>query len=86
MHVYPNYYKKIFYFFSSLSIRMSKNSIKFDDKKIKKSDFYKNKKIFNINDIDANNTLVSKKEKYGKYNSFQHFIGYNDNNVIKHYI
>ena len=62
---------------------MSGNSIKFNNKKIKKSDFYKNKTIFNINDIDINNKLVSKKEKYGKYNSFQHFIGYNDNNVIK---
>ena len=82
MHVYSNYYKKIFYFFSSQSIRTTGNSINFDDKKIKKSDFYKNKKIFNINDIDVNNILVSKKEKYGKYDSFQHFIGYNDN-VIK---
>ena len=27
--------------------------------------------------------LISKKEKYGKYNSFKHFNGYNDNNVIK---
>ena len=63
---------------------MSGNSINFDDKKIKKSDFYnKNKKIFNINDIDVNKILVSKKEKYGKYNSFKHFIGYNDNDVIK---
>ena len=62
---------------------MSGNCIKFNDKKIKKSDFYKNKKIFNISDIDINNILVSKKEKYGKYDSFQHFIGYNDNNVIK---
>ena len=63
---------------------MSGNSIKFNNKKIKKSDFYKNKTIFNINDIDINNILVSKKEKYGKYNSFQDFIGYNnDNNVIK---
>ena len=62
---------------------MSGNSIKFYNKKIKKSDFYKNTKIFNINDIDINNILVSKKEKYGKYDSFQHFIGYNDNNVIK---
>ena len=33
----------------------------FDDKKIKKSEFYKNKKIFNINDIDVNKILVSKK-------------------------
>ena len=83
MHVYPNYYKKN-YFFSSQSIRMSGNSINFDDKKIKKSDFYnKNKKIFNINNIDVNKILVSKKEKYGKYNSFKYFIGYNDNDVIK---
>ena len=59
MHVNPNYYKIFLNFFSSLSIRMSKNSIKFDDKKIKKSDFYKNKKIFNISDIDVNKILVS---------------------------
>ena len=63
---------------------MSGNSINFDNKKIKKSDFYnKNKKIFNINDINVNKILVSKKEKYGKYNSFKYFIGYNDNDVIK---
>ena len=64
---------------------MSGNSINFDDKKNLKSDFYnKNKKIFDINDIDVvDKILVSKKEKYGKYNSFKHFIGYNDNNVIK---
>ena len=30
-------------------------------KKIKKSDFYDNKKIFNIDDIDVNKILVSKK-------------------------
>ena len=64
---------------------MSGNSINFDDKKKnKKSDFYnKSKKIFNINDIDVNKILVSKKEQYGKYNSFKYFIGYNDNDVIR---
>ena len=35
--------KKILLFFS-LSIRMSKNSIKFDGQKIKRDDFYKNRK------------------------------------------
>ena len=56
----------------------------FVDTKIKKSDFYnKNKKILNINDVDVNRILVSKKEKYGKYNSFKHFTGYNDNGVIR---
>ena len=27
--------------------------------------------------------LVSKKVQYGKYNSIKHFIGYNDNDVIR---
>ena len=37
-------------------------SINFNDKSIKKSDFYnKNKNIFNISDIDINKILVSKK-------------------------
>ena len=63
---------------------MNRNSINFGNKNIKKSDFY-NKKIyiFNINDIDINKILVSKKETYGKYNSFKYFIGYNDNDVIR---
>ena len=35
----------------------------------KKSEFYnKNIKIFNIDDIDVNEILVSKKEQYGKHN------------------
>ena len=39
--------------------------------------------MFNINDIDINKILVSKKEQYGKYNSFKYFIRYNDNDVIR---
>ena len=63
---------------------MNGKSINFNDKKIKKSDFYnKNKKIFNIVDIDVNKILVFKKETYGKYRSFKYFIGYNDNDVIR---
>ena len=66
---------------------MNGKSINFGNKNIKKTDFYnKNKKIFNIDDIDVNKILVSKKEQYGKYNSFKYFIEYNDNNVIRHYI
>ena len=53
---------------------MNRKSINFDNKNIKKSDFYnKNKKIFNIDDIDVNKILVSKKEQYGKYTSFKLF-------------
>ena len=58
---------------------MNKNNINFNNKKkIKKSNFHKNKKIFDINDIDVNKILVSKKNMVNK-----HFIGYNNNNCIK---
>ena len=49
---------------------MSGENINFNDKKVKKSTFCKNKTINNIEDIDVNNTLVSKKEPYGNKNSF----------------
>ena len=52
-------------------------------KKIEKSTFYKNKTINNIEEIDINNILVSKKEAYANKNSFKYFIGYNDNDVIR---
>ena len=59
---------------------MNEKSINFNNKKVKKIDFYnKNKKIFNINDMDINKILISKKKAYGKYHSFKYFIGYNDN-------
>ena len=43
----------------------------------------KTKKVFNIDHIDVNKILISKKETYGEYNSFKYFIGYNDNDVIR---
>ena len=43
----------------------------------------KTKKIFNTDDINVNKILVSKKEQYGKYNSFKYFIGYNHNVAIR---
>ena len=47
---------------------MSGNNINFDNKKVKISDFYKNKnkKIFNIDSIDVNKILVSKKYHMAK--------------------
>ena len=62
---------------------MSKKNINFDDKYIKKSEFYKNKKAFQIDDIDVNEILVSKKEPYSTKNALKYFIGYNDNDFIK---
>ena len=62
---------------------MSRKNIHFDDKKIRKSEFYKNKKVFQIDEIDVNKILVSKKESYGTKNALKYFIGYNDDDVIR---
>ena len=62
---------------------MNRKNINFDEKKIKKTEFYQNKKMFNIDDIDVNKILVSKKEPGGKNNSLIYFIGYNDNDAIR---
>ena len=44
---------------------MNGRNINFDSKNIKKSNFYnKNKKMFNIDDIDVNKILVCKKEQF----------------------
>ena len=57
---------------------MSTNIINFNDNL--NGNFYnRDKKIFNIDDID----IDSKKEIYGKYNSFKYFIGYNVNIFIR---
>ena len=61
---------------------MNGKNITFDDKKIKKSDFYKKKKVL-IDNIDVNKILVSKKEPYGTKNALKNFIKYNDNDVVR---
>ena len=62
---------------------MSGKSINFGDKKINKSNFYKNKKLFKIEDIDINEIVVSKNESYGAKNSLKYIIGYNDEDAIR---
>ena len=64
-------------------MRMSGKSINFENKKINKKIFYKNKKLFKIEDIDIDKILVSKKESYGKKNSLKYFIGYDDDDLIR---
>ena len=41
---------------------MSDKSIKFEDKKVNKRNFYKNKRIFNIDDIDTKKNISFKKK------------------------
>ena len=55
---------------------MSGKSINFDDKKIKKWWILQKKKVFQIDYVDVNKILVSKKEPYGTKNAFKYFTGY----------
>ena len=59
---------------------MSEKAINFGDKKIKKKDFYSNKKQFNIEDIDINKILIFKPKTY-ENNMRKYIIGYNDNTI-----
>ena len=49
---------------------------------IYKSNFYKNKKLFNLHDLDVNKILISNNESYGTKNSLKCFIGYNDDDDV----
>ena len=64
---------------------MSGDNINFDDKKIKKSEFYRNKKVNSIYDIDVNKILVPKKEPYGTKNSFKYFMDTMIMMLLDHY-
>ena len=52
-------------------------------KRKKRSEFYKNKKVFQIDDTDVSKIRFSKKEPYGPKNALKYFIGYNGNDVIR---
>ena len=67
----------------SYYIRIIKGTINFDDKKVNKKACYKNKKPYDVYDIDTEKILVSKKESYGKKGSIKYFVGYNDEDVIR---
>ena len=56
-------------FFSLMHIKMNGKNINSDDKKIKKSEFYRKKNAFQIDDVDVNKILISRKEPYGTKNA-----------------
>ena len=66
---------------------MNENSIKFNNKNIEKSDFYnKNKKIFNIDNIDVNKILASKKNNMVNIIRLNTLLGIMTMMLLDHYI
>ena len=60
---------------------MNGKNIDFNEQKIKNSDFYKNKRLFKIDETDGEKIVVSRKQPYVTNKSIKYFIGYNDDIV-----
>ena len=84
MHVYPKYYKKI-YFFTLSYIKNGEKNHRFLWKKNTKKEFYSNdnKKISKINDSNVNEMLISKRLFPEIINLNEYIIGYKHNYNIK---
>ena len=65
---------------------MSGKSINFEEKKINKSTFYKNKKLFNIHDLDVNKILVSKKNHMAQKIHLNTFLDIMMMILLDHYV
>ena len=65
---------------------MSGKNILFNDKKINKSNSYKNKKLFRIDDVDINKMLVSKREPYVKKAHLNTLLGMMIMIILDHYV
>ena len=65
---------------------MSGKNIIFDDKKINSSTFYKNKKLFNMYEIDVSKMLISKKDPYGKKAHLNTLLDIMLMTILDHYV
>ena len=61
---------------------MNRKNINFNEQKIK-SDFYKNKRLFKIDETDGEKIIVSRKQPYVTNKSIKYFIGYNDDDNVR---
>ena len=79
---------KKFLLFFFIVYKNERKEYKFWQQKYQKKTrlYNKNKKISNIDDIDVNKILVSKKEQYGKHNSFNTLLGIMITMLLDHYI
>ena len=82
LRVSLNNIKNVLLFFFNV-YKNERKEHKFWWKKKQKSEFYENKKVFQIDDIDVSKIQVSKIEPYGTKNALKYFTGYNDNDVIR---
>ena len=70
--------KNFDFFFRFIVEKIEQEAVYFEENSIIKSDFHKNKKLININEVDIEEIVLSHKKSYGK-DSFKYFIGYRHN-------
>ena len=63
-------------------IRMSEKTLKFDNIRVTKKEFYKSKQPVNLDLINADQIVVSDKFKYSD-DGFKYFIGYKEGEIVK---
>ena len=65
---------------------MSGKNIILNDKKITKSNFYKNQKLFKIDDINVSKILVSKRKSFSKKTHLNTLLGMMIIMTLKYYV
>ena len=63
-------------------IRMSEKTLKFDNIRVTKKEFYKSKQPVNLDLINADQMIVSDKFKYSD-DGFKYFSGYKEGEIVK---
>ena len=61
---------------------MSEKTLKFNDIRINKKEFYKSKQVIDLDSIITDKIVVSDKFKHSE-EGFKYFIGYQENEIVK---
>ena len=64
--------KNFDFFFRFIVEKTEQETVYFEENSIIKSDFHKNKKLININEVDIEDIVLSHKKSYGNFIGYRH--------------
>ena len=64
--------KSFDFFFRFIVEKIEQEAVYFEENSIIKSDFHKNKKLININEVDTDEIVLSHKKSYGNFIGYRH--------------
>ena len=65
-----------------LNIRLSENTLKFDNIRVNKKEFHKSKQPIDLMSVNVDQIVVSDKFKHSD-EGFKYFIGYQEGEIVK---